>query len=171
MKDLKHFVFIYFIIVVIISLQAQEIESAGIKIIKEYYATYAKLQPDLLRKFFADDIEWHIPGHHPLSGTKKGPEEVLAFFKQLSKAKFKAELIYLSGNEEYVVDIHRGWSNTGKDDIDMPWVLLFRIKNGKIQEARNWAWDQHAADAFFWKVYHLKPIPERLSNSLSENPK
>jgi len=27
----------------------------------------------------ANDIAWTIPGHHPLAGTKRGIDEVLAF--------------------------------------------------------------------------------------------
>jgi hypothetical protein len=44
------------------------------------------------------------------------------------------------------------------------WALLFRIENGRIVEAVNFPGDQHAADAFFWRVYALKPIPDRLSD-------
>ena len=32
----------------------------------------------------ADDVEWSIPGHHPLSGTKRGVDEVMAFFAALA---------------------------------------------------------------------------------------
>jgi ketosteroid isomerase-like protein len=31
---------------------------------------------DGMRKMLADDIERTIPGHHPLSGTKRGVEQV-----------------------------------------------------------------------------------------------
>ncbi len=44
------------------------------------------------------------------------------------------------------------------------WALLFRIENGRIVEAVNFPGDQHAADVFFWRVYALKPIPDRLSD-------
>jgi uncharacterized protein len=48
-------------------------------------------------------------------------------------------------------------------DIDELWGLLFRIQNGRIVEAVNFPGNQHAADAFFWRVYQLKPIPQRLA--------
>ncbi len=47
----------------------------------------------------ADDIEWHIPGQHPLAGTKSGKDEVLAFFEQLGKGAFQAELLALIDEE------------------------------------------------------------------------
>jgi len=59
--------------------------------------------------------------------------------------------------------MHRGWSNReGGADVDTIWVLAFRIEHGKIQEARNFAFDQAAADSFFWRAYPLKPLRERL---------
>jgi hypothetical protein len=135
----------------------------NVAIIKRYYDAYGKGDIATVREIFAPNIVWRIPGHHPLAGEKHGVDEVLAFFQQLGKAKFKAEVLFLGGNDNYVVDIHRGWSNLGKDDIDELWGFLFRIQNGRIVEAVNFPGNQHLADAFFWRVYQLKPIPQRLA--------
>jgi hypothetical protein len=43
-------------------------------------------------------------------------------------------------------------------------VPAFRIKDGKIWEARNFSQDQAAADNFFRQAYQLKPLPDRLAN-------
>ncbi|MGK6314616.1 nuclear transport factor 2 family protein [Neorhizobium sp. DT-125] len=48
------------------------------KVIADYYAAYAAGDMGKVADFFADDIEWHIPGHHPLAGTKRGKAEVAA---------------------------------------------------------------------------------------------
>lgn len=134
------------------------------KVIKDYYAAYGSGDMGKVADFFADDIEWHIPGHHPLAGTKKGKAEVAAFFAELGKSNFRAELLALMADENWVVDMHRGWSNReGQANVDTVWVLAFRIEDGKIREARNFSFDQAAADAFFWQAYPLKPLPERLA--------
>lgn len=135
----------------------------NVAIIKRYYDAYGKGDLATVRQIFAPNIIWRIPGHHPLAGTKQGVDEVLAFFDQLAKAKFKAEVVYLGGNDSYVVDVHRGWSNLAKNNVDQLWALLFRIQNNRIVEATNFPGDQHAADAFFWQVYKLKPLPDRLT--------
>ena len=139
-------------------------EKANVGVIKDYYAAYAEGDLDKLKTFFAPGIVWRIPGHHPLAGEKRGADEVLAFFAQLAKAKFKAEPIFFQAQGDYVVDIHRGWSNVedGKPGADQLFALMFKIKDGKIVEAQNFLTDQHQADAFFWRVFPLKPLPERL---------
>lgn len=135
------------------------------KVIEDYYAAYAGGDMEKVAAFFADDIQWHIPGHHPLAGTKNGKAEVAAFFAELGKSNFRAELIALIADENWVIDMHRGWSNRdGEANVDTVWVLAFRIEDGKISEARNFAYDQAAADSFFWHAYPLKPLPERLAD-------
>ena len=141
---------------------AQEAVHPNVRIVQEYYAQYAKGNLEGMRALMAPDVEWTIPGHHPLAGTKKGLTEIMAFFKQLQKAGFKAEVLFLGANDRYVVDVHRGWGSYGGDSLDLNWVLVYEIRDGKIARVQNFSGDQHAADAFFWKAYTLKPIQERL---------
>ncbi|MGW0252019.1 nuclear transport factor 2 family protein [Nocardia goodfellowii] len=134
---------------------------SNVELIQDYYAAYASGDLTKLRGFFADAIRWTIPGHHPLAGVKVGVEEVLAFFAELNKAGFRAEPISLAADKDWVIDLHRGWSTT-PTGLDILWALAFRIQDGKIIEAVNFAADQHAADAYFWRVYPLAPLPARL---------
>ncbi|MGN9843164.1 nuclear transport factor 2 family protein [Nonomuraea sp. H19] len=138
-------------------------EDPNVKLIRRYYAAYAKGDLDALREqFFAADIQWTIPGHHPLAGTKKGVDEVLAFFAELGRAGFRADPIALAADGDWVIDLHRGWS-TSPEGLDITWALAFRIRQNRIVEAINFAGDQHAADAFFWRVYKLAKLPDRLA--------
>ncbi|PWK83638.1 hypothetical protein C8D88_11094 [Lentzea atacamensis] len=135
-------------------------EHPNVTLIRRYYEAYGSGDLESLRPFFAADIRWTIPGHHPLSGTKVGASEVLAFFGQLARSGFRAEILFLAADGEWVVDMHRGWSTTPAG-LDITWTLAYRIRGGKIVEAVNFAADQHAADAFFWRQYPLAPIPGR----------
>ncbi len=134
----------------------------NVELIRRFYQAYGGDDPQALAEFFADDIRWIIPGHHPLSGTKVGATEVLAFFGELAKAGFKADPVFLATDGDWVVDLHRGWS-TDPEGLDIMWALAFRIQDGKIAEAVNFAADQHAADAYFWQKYPLAPVPDRLA--------
>lgn len=132
--------------------------------IEALFTAYAAKNVAAVRDVMAADITWTIPGHHPLSGTKHGIDEVLAFFDQLGKANFKAQPLAVVENGDYVIDHHRGWSDVA-GGLDLTWCLVFRFENGKIKDVTNFCADQHQADLFFWKVYQLKPLPHRLQDA------
>ncbi|MBF2002596.1 MAG: nuclear transport factor 2 family protein [Synechococcales cyanobacterium C42_A2020_086] len=132
--------------------------------IQRFFDAYNRGEMEIVREIAAPDIVWRIPGHHPLAGPKQGVDEVVAFLQALGRSQFRSEVLYIGDNDDYVVDVHRGYSNLeGQDNIDQLWALMFRFENGRIKEVVNFPSDQHAADAFFWQVYQLKPIPERLA--------
>lgn len=131
--------------------------------IDEFFAAYASNDPDGIAAVLADDIEWTIPGHHPLSGTKRGIEEVLAFFAALGTVGFKAETFFLQPGGDYVVDIHRGYSTAGEGKVDTTWALVWHFNgDGKVDRVINLSGDQHQMDAFVWANFPLKPLPDRL---------
>jgi len=140
--------------------------TTAVALVQRFYECYASGDLETMRsEVLADDVVWRIPGRHPLSGPKHGAEEIVAFFAQLAKANMKAEVVYLSGDETHVVDVHRGWGATDAGSMDMLWVLFYRIENGRIAEVTNFAADQAQADAFFWSSYELAPIPARLAGT------
>lgn len=140
----------------------KETTMSNLQKIQAFFAAYAAKNVAGVREVMADDIAWTIPGHHPLAGTKRGVDEVLAFFDQLGKANFKAQPLVVAENGDYVIDHHRGWSEEA-GGLDLTWCLVFRFEGGKIKEVVNFCADQHLADLFFWKVYQLKTIPGRLA--------
>jgi hypothetical protein len=137
----------------------------NLKLVKKFFECYGTGDLETMKKeILAEDVSWIIPGHHPLSGVKHGADEIINYFATIAKANFKADVITLSASENHVVDVHRGWGEYGEHKVDMNWVLMYRIENGRIKEVQNFAADQHAADLFFWNVWgeELKPVPERL---------
>jgi hypothetical protein len=49
-------------------------------------------------------------------------DEVRAFFDALASAGFRAETFFLEANDEYVVDIHCGYSSQGTGAVDTTWA-------------------------------------------------
>jgi ketosteroid isomerase-like protein len=135
-----------------------------IEAISRFFAAYATRDLEGMRAVLTDDIAWTIPGHHPLAGTKHGIEEVAAFFTQLGKAGFQADPIFVEANEEYVVDIHRGYSTEGVGKVDTMWALVWHFNGeGKVDKVFNLCGDQHQMDAFVWSNFDLAPLPGRLA--------
>ena len=125
-------------------------QSKALEVIQGFFAAYAKGDLTAIKTFVAEDVEWHIPGRHKLAGTKRSIAEFTEFFGQLGNAGFKAEVMILAANDTYVIDAHRGYSNTDTgSDIDINWVLLYQIENGKIKRVQNFSGDLYASDAFF----------------------
>jgi hypothetical protein len=88
---------------------------------------------------------------------------VAAFFTQLGKSGFQAEPLFLEASEEYVVDIHRGWTTEGTGQVDTTWALVWHFNaEGKVDRVINLSADQHQMEAYVWNNYTLAPIPERL---------
>lgn len=139
-------------------------DDAKLDAVAEFFAAYANHDSDGIASVLADDVTWTIPGHHPLAGTKHGREEVISFFDQLAKTGFEADPIFLGANDEYVVDVHRGWSTQGTGQVDTTWALVWHFRpDGRVDRVINLSADQHQMDAFIWANFALRPLPERLA--------
>jgi hypothetical protein len=156
--------------------------NANLSLVQRMYDCFNRNDLDTIRnEIFAPDLVWTLPGRHPLSGTKNGAEEVIAFFAQLVRANIQVILDPVSDpatgidtfGEDTVVEVHRGRGTTTVRDAEgnESQVTLnalncthYQIRDGRIARVQVYMSDQHAADNFFWAVYTLKPIPDRLAD-------
>jgi len=130
---------------------------------RAFFEAYAQNDRQAIAGILAEDIEWTIPGHHPLAGAKHGIDEVLAFLEALAECGFQADTFFLEASDEHVVDIHRGYSTSGAGKVDTTWALIWHFnESGKIDRVSNLSGDQHQMDTFIWANYQLKPLPDRL---------
>jgi ketosteroid isomerase-like protein len=139
------------------------IVSPAVALVTRFYQAYAIEDLEGMRAVLAQDIVWRIPGRNSISGDHHGIEETMYFFTQLTKAQFKADVHALVGNDEYAIDSHRGWGSYGGSSLDIEWVIVWRVRDGKIIEGTDFAFDQEAADIFYSAVYPLKPLSQRLA--------
>ena len=126
----------------------------NITLVHQFFQAYAEHDQPTISQLLSPSIRWCIPGNHPLSGIKTGPDEVLSYLSQLSKAAFQAKPIVMGVNDEYVIDCHYNWSNfpEGSQFTGMS-CLLWKFENGKISEVHNFPQDQHLVDLFFQNLY------------------
>ena len=131
-------------------------------LINTFFKAYSTNNIDEIRTVLAENIKWHIPGKHPLSGTKTGVDEVLEYLKQLNVASFKAEPIIMGINDSFVIDCHRNWSNIdNEENLNNMSCLLWKIENNKITEVHNFPENQHVVDIFFSKLYGENNIQKK----------
>jgi uncharacterized protein len=114
--------------------------------IERFFTAYAANDRDGIASVLAEEID-----------------EVLACFAALDSVGFKAETFFLQAGDDYVVDIHRGYSTGGDGKVDTTWALVWHLDAaGKVDRVVNLSGDQHQMDAFIWANFPLKPLPERL---------
>ncbi|MGV9317005.1 nuclear transport factor 2 family protein [Streptomyces sp. NPDC003691] len=132
--------------------------------VERFFAAYAANDVPGMAEVLSRNVEWTIPGHHPLAGTKYGIAEVRSFLEQLAVSGFRADPLFLEANRDYVVDIHRGWSTKGIGRVDTLWALVWHFgPDGKVDRVVNLSGDQHGMDTFVWANYRLAPLPDRLA--------
>ena len=118
----------------------------------------------LKNEVFAPDIEWALPGHHPLSGVKRGADEVLAFFGALMQSGVNVDNVSFGTiGDDRVVETHSGHGTVEGRDYLFPTCSVYTIRDGKIAKVQVYTADHHGVDDYFWKANALKPIPDRLS--------
>jgi len=131
-----------------------ETSHPNIILINDFFQSYASNDIEAISKILSPVVKWHIPGSHPLSGTKTGIKEVLEYFGLLNKVFFKAEPIVMGVNDNFVIDCHRNWSNLeGVENLNNMSCLLWKIEENKIVEVFNFPENQQSVDLFFSKLY------------------
>src|SRR6476620_7448582 len=72
----------------------EDVGHPPVSIVEKMYECFNKGDMATLKKeVFADNINWRLPGHHPLAGAKQGADEVIALVSQLVKAGIHVDLI------------------------------------------------------------------------------
>ena len=130
---------------------------SNIEIIGQFFEAYGKRDMDGLSLVLGNDVRWIFPGRNPLSGTKNGIAEVVAFFDRMggimARSGVTAEVLVTGVNEDYVVECQHIWTNRADGvNLDHRWCVLWTFKDGKIIEGRHLAADQYEADRFFDQI-------------------
>ena len=126
----------------------------NLDLIDQFFAAYGKHDREGLRKVLAENATWAFPGRHPLSGTKRGIDEIVAFFDAMGSimgaSNANVEKLVLGVNEQYVAECqHIRTSRTEGPNLDQQVCVLWGFENGKIASGRHLAADQETLDAFF----------------------
>lgn len=124
----------------------------NVEIIQAFFTAYQAQDQAAIAHLMSPDIRWHIPGRHPLSGTKTGITAVLDYLAQLGKAAFQARPLVMGANDQYVIDCHLNWSQAGPT-LEALSCLLWKVEQQQIVEVYNFPQDQHQVDTFFTMVY------------------
>ncbi len=119
------------------------------ELVGEAYQALASGDMEQIRRYWAEDINWLVPGNHAMAGWYKGLDAFLGFMAEvgrLSANSFKMDLVTILTNDEYSADVthNLGYradapsrdteSPYHKLDIDV--IHLLRWRDGKVIEGR-----------------------------------
>ena len=126
---------------------------ASVAVVRRLAAAYAATDINTIDELLSDDVVFHVPGGHPLSGTYTGKSEVFRYLGQVAATSQSADggfdLHAVMGNDDHAVALVTGTIEHDGIRFVRPTVHVFHIGDGKVIEFWEASLDQHAEDAFW----------------------
>jgi hypothetical protein len=126
-------------------------ESNG-AIIRKAYEDFANGNIAAVFAAFDTAITWHVPGHSPLSGDFTGHDRIGGFFRrtmELSGGTFSIDMHNLLADDDLVVALVTVNAQRSGVSASFPEVHVWRLKNGKATEFREYQGDERREDRFW----------------------
>lgn len=105
----------------------------NVDVIRRAYEAFARQDIPAVLGAFDEHIEWTTPDSLPIGGTVRGHEGVTRFFQSLPKhfqeLQVRPEQYIDAGDEVVVLGRHVGRGARGK--FDVPWCMVWTLRNGK----------------------------------------
>ena len=121
-------------------------------LVRKGYEAFSKGDVQTMGELFSPDIVWSTPGKSPLSGTRKGQEEVFAQFAQIAEmtgGNFSLEIHDVLANDEHAVALVTTKGSREGKSIEDHQVHVFHIEDGKVTEFWGHPTDLYAVDEFW----------------------
>jgi ketosteroid isomerase-like protein len=121
-------------------------------IIRKAYEDFAHGNIPAVFAAFDAAITWHIPGHSSLSGDFKGHDQIGGFFRrtmELSGGAFSVDVHNVLVDGDLVVALVTVNAQRNEVSASFPEVHVWRMKNGKVIEFREYQGDEQREDQFW----------------------
>lgn len=122
-------------------------------LVREGYAAFGRGDIDALqRKFFAEDVRYHVPGKSPLGGDYEGVAQVLGWLAhqfKLSEGTIRAEVHDVVANDEHAVSLITVRGERAGRQLEDNSVQVFHIHDSKVSEVWSHPADLYAVDEFW----------------------
>jgi uncharacterized protein len=122
------------------------------EIIRKAYQDFAQGNVPAVFAALDPGISWHVPGHSPLSGDYVGHEQVGGFFQRtmdLSKGAFGIDVHHVLAEGDVVVVLTTVKAKRNETSASFPEVHVWRMKDGKAIEFREYQGDEQREDRFW----------------------
>ncbi len=112
------------------------------ELVQQAYDALASGDREAIRKYWADDMIWLVPGRNPLSGLKRTLDEFLGFMSEvgrLSGNSFRMNREAIMVSQDASADVTRNIGNRAGDEtrmLDINVIHYLRWRDGKVIEGR-----------------------------------
>src|SRR5215471_8550560 len=121
-------------------------------IIRKTYEGFAQGNIPSVFATFDAGISWHVPGHGPLSGDYIGHDQIGGFFQrtmELSGGAFSIDVHNVLAENGLVVALVTVNAQRNGLSASFPEVHVWRTKNGKATDFREYQGDEQREDQFW----------------------
>jgi ketosteroid isomerase-like protein len=122
------------------------------KLVEGIFDAFARKEGLRLRRVFADDAVWAVPGKGAMAGVYRGREAIFRFLGRLSKetgGTYGSRLIDVLASDDRAAALYRATGERRGRSLDLDQVLLFRIEEGLVREVLALPADPAVFEAFW----------------------
>ena len=107
------------------------------RVVRRVFDAFARKDGFSLRGVFAVDAVWSVPGSSLMSGTYEGRDAIFRFLGRLPKetdGTYGSQLLDVLASDERAAALYRAFGERNGRRLDLDQVLLFRFRDGVVQE-------------------------------------
>lgn len=124
----------------------------NVQLMRDVYAAFAVGDVETAASYWTKDATHHYPGRSIMAGSHAGLDNALAFagrMFELTEGRLTMEVLDIAGSDEYVYARVFTTYAMGDKKLDMPFINIMRVENGKVAEFWTYPHDQYAVDEFW----------------------
>jgi hypothetical protein len=127
-------------------------EHPHVVLMRNVYAAFGTGDVETAGSFWKEDSVHHYPGRNPLSGEHRGLADSIAFANkmfELTEGKLHMETREIGASQDHAFALlHTRYERKGRV-LEMPFINVARIEDGKIAEFWTYPNDVYATDEFW----------------------
>lgn len=129
----------------------------NIQLMQNVYDAFGRGDVDTAASYWTQDCTHHYPGRSPLSGSHSGLQATIDFagkMFELCEGRLTMEVLDIGASDDFayarVITSYARRTPAGEEKkVDMPFINIMRITDGKISEFWTYPADQYAMDEFW----------------------
>jgi uncharacterized protein len=126
--------------------------AANRELVRRIFEAFARKEGFALRRLFAEDAVWVVPGSGVMAGVYRGRDEIFRFLARLPKetdGTYGSELRDVLASDERAAALYTARGTRRERTLELDQVLLFRIGDGLVREVLALPSDPETFDAFW----------------------